>query len=323
MGMIEEAKKVLEIEAAAITALIERVDGEFTAAAEKMLTCQGRVVITGMGKSGHIGKKMAATFASTGTPSFFLHPAEGIHGDLGMVTAADVVIAISSSGESQEVVNILPAIKRIGASIIAMSGRRASTLGRAADIFIDVSVKQEACPLGLAPTASTTATLAMADALAIAMLTTRKFTPADFALYHPGGALGRRLLLTVEAAMHKNEENPLVSPVTTVKEALFVITAKGLGAASVVDQEGRLLGLMTDGDIRRLLEKGHEFLERRVDEVMTKSPRTITPDKLAAEALRVMESNQPRPITILPVVDEKNRAIGIIHLTDLLRQGVV
>ncbi|GMB01294.1 KpsF/GutQ family sugar-phosphate isomerase [Pelosinus sp. IPA-1] len=321
--IIEQAKKVLAIEAKAIESLIPRINGQFTAAIDMILSCTGRVVVTGMGKSGHIGKKIAATLASTGTPAFFLHPAEGIHGDLGMVTADDVVLALSNSGETAEVVSIFPAIKRIGASIVVMSGCAESTMAKNADIFLDVAVEQEACPLGLAPTASTTASLAMGDALAVALLSERKFTPEDFAVFHPGGALGRRLLLTVENIMHSGEENPLVTLDKTVKEALFVITAKGLGVTNVVDEQGHLVGIITDGDIRRGLEQGHEFLDKKVDRLMTKTPRTITANKLAAQALRIMEKNHPRPITVLPVVDEQNKAIGIIHLTDLLRQGVV
>ncbi len=321
--IIEQARKVLEIEAAAIESLIPRINGEFTRAVTMMLECKGRVIVTGMGKSGLIGKKIAATLASTGTPAFFLHPAEGIHGDLGMVTAADVVMAISSSGETAEVISIIPAIKRIGAPIIAMCGREQSTIARNADVFLDVRVEQEACPLGLAPTASTTAALAMGDALAVALLSVRNFTPEDFALFHPGGSLGRKLLLTVENIMHTGTDNPVVTLDKTVKEALFVITDKGLGATAVIDDNGRLVGIITDGDIRRGLERGHDFLDKTVDALMTKTPRTITPDKLAVHALNMMEKNRPTPITVLPVVDNENHAIGIIHLTDLLRQGVV
>lgn len=321
--IIEQAQKVLKIEAEAVESLIPRINGQFTAAVELMLACQGRVVVTGMGKSGHIGRKMAATLASTGTPSFFLHPAEGVHGDLGMVTAHDVVIAISGSGETAEVLRILPIVKRIGASVIALCGREDSTLVKNSDIFLDVGVEQEACPLGLAPTASTTATLAMGDALAVALLSARKFTPEDFALFHPGGALGRKLLLRVADLMHTESENPVVSPEKSVKEVLFVITDKGLGAAMVVDTAGHLLGIVTDGDIRRGLERGHEFLDKPVTELMSKLPHTITADKLAAEALHCMEKNKPRPITILPVVDSEGHAVGIIHITDLLRHGVV
>lgn len=320
--ILSQAKHVLTIEAEAITALIPRINGQFSAAVDLILKCPGRVVVTGMGKSGIIGKKISATLASTGTPAFFLHPAEGIHGDLGMVTADDVVIAISNSGETSEVLGILPSLKRIGSSIIALCGRDQSTLVKHADIVLDISVEKEACPLGLAPTASTTATLAMGDALAVALLSARNFRPEDFALFHPGGALGRKLLLTVEAVMHQGEDNPTITLDTTVKEALFTITAKGLGATSVVDG-GKLVGLITDGDIRRGLEKGHEFLDMPVAALMTKTPRTITADRLAAEALHIMENNKPRPITVLPVVDREFQAIGMIHLTDLLRQGVV
>ena len=321
--IIEQARRVLAAEAAAIEALIPRINGQFTSAVELILACKGRVIVTGMGKSGLIGKKIAATLASTGTPSFFLHPAEGIHGDLGMVTANDTILAISNSGETAEVISIVPALKRIGATIIAMAGRPESTLAQVADIFLDVAVEKEACPLGLAPTSSTTATLALGDALAVALLSCRKFTPEDFALFHPGGSLGRKLLLTVENVMHSGDDNPIVTIDKTVKEALFTMTAKGLGATSVVDSEGCLLGIITDGDIRRGLEKGHDFLDKPVDAIMTRTPRTITPDKLAAQALNIMEKNKPRPITVLPVVNEQFHAIGIIHLTDLLRQGVV
>ncbi len=321
--IIEQAQKVLAVEAQAIERLIPRIDEHFIKAIELLLDCKGRVIVTGMGKSGLVGKKIAATLASTGTPSFFLHPAEGIHGDLGMVTADDVVISLSNSGETTEVVSILPIIKRIGASIIAMCGNSQSTMALNADVFIDVSVEEEACPLGLAPTASTTATLAMGDAIAVVLLSKRKFTPEDFALFHPGGSLGRKLLLTVENVMHSGEDNPIVSAETNVKEALFVMTSKGLGATAVVDQSGCLLGILTDGDIRRGLETGHQFLEESVVNIMTKTPKTITADKLAAAALSIMEKNKPRPITVLPVVDKNNFVIGIVHLTDLLRQGVV
>ena len=321
--IIAQARAVLAAEAAAIEALIPRINGQFTSAVELILACKGRVIVTGMGKSGLIGKKIAATLASTGTPSFFLHPAEGIHGDLGMVTANDTILAISNSGETAEVISIVPALKRIGATIIGMAGRPESTLAQVADIFLDVAVEKEACPLGLAPTSSTTATLALGDALAVALLSCRKFTPEDFALFHPGGSLGRKLLLTVENVMHSGDDNPIVTIDKTVKEALFTMTAKGLGATSVVDGDGCLLGIITDGDIRRGLEKGHDFLDKPVDAIMTRTPRTITPDKLAAQALNIMEKNKPRPITVLPVVNEQFHAIGIIHLTDLLRQGVV
>ena len=321
--IIEQAQKVLAVEAQAIERLIPRIDEHFIKAIELLLDCKGRVIVTGMGKSGLVGKKIAATLASTGTPSFFLHPAEGIHGDLGMVTADDVVISLSNSGETTEVVSILPIIKRIGASIIAMCGNSQSTMALNADVFIDVSVAEEACPLGLAPTASTTATLAMGDAIAVVLLSKRKFTPEDFALFHPGGSLGRKLLLTVENVMHSGEDNPIVSAETNVKEALFVMTSKGLGATAVVDQSGCLLGILTDGDIRRGLETGHQFLEESVVNIMTKTPKTITADKLAAAALSIMEKNKPRPITVLPGVDKNNFVIGIVHLTDLLRQGVV
>jgi arabinose-5-phosphate isomerase len=322
-AMLKHAQDVLRMEAEAILELVPRVDANFAAAISLILECPGRTVITGMGKSGIIGRKMAATFASTGTPSFYLHPAEGIHGDLGMVTAADVVIALSNSGETGEILNILPSLRRIGAKIIAMVGNANSTLAKNADVVLDVGVEKEACPLGLAPTSSTTAALAYGDAIALALLQKRNFTASQFAVFHPGGSLGRKLLLTVGNIMHKGNENPLVSADTTVQEALFVITDKGLGAVSVVDAEGKMLGVLTDGDIRRGLSKGVDFLQRSVADLMTKAPKYITADKLAAQALHLMESNQPKPITVLPVVDENMVVIGLLHMTDLVRQGVV
>ena len=317
------ALETLKIEADSVMKLTDRIDDEFESAVNLILDCHARVVVTGMGKSGHIGKKIAATLASTGTPSFFMHPGEAFHGDLGMVTDKDVVIAISNSGESSEIVKILPIIKRIGAKIIAMCGRRDSNLGKFADYYLDISVEREACPYGLAPTASTTATLAMADALAMALMKVRKFTDQDFAVFHPGGALGRRLLLTVEHVMHKGEENPVIHYTKSAKEALFLMTDKGLGATSVVNDNGEFMGLVTDGDIRRILRKGSEFLDEPVDKLMTKNPLTITSKKMATEALSIMEKHKPRPITVLPVVDEDNKPVGIVHLTDLLKQGVV
>lgn len=319
----EKAVETLEIEAAAVKRLTERIDEEFVAAVNCILACKARVIVTGMGKSGHVGRKIAATLASTGTPSFFLHPAEAFHGDLGIVTEQDVVIAISNSGESSEIVNILPIIRRIGATIIAMSGRRTSQLGQFADYFIDISVEREACPLGLAPTASTTATLAMGDAIAMALMSCRNFTSQDFALFHPGGALGRRLLLTVRNVMHTDGDNPLIHKGKTAKDALFVMTDKGLGAASVVDDDGKFLGLITDGIIRRALAKDNDFLDEPVESIMFTSPLTISPEKMAAQALHVMEQHKPNPVTVLPVIDKEHRPIGMVHLTDLLRQGVV
>lgn len=321
--MLEQARQVLRMEAEAVLEQIERIDEHFKAAVEMILACPGRTVITGMGKSGIIGRKMAATLASTGTPSFYLHPAEGIHGDLGMVTEGDVVIALSNSGETGEVLHILPSLRRIGAKLIAMVGNPNSTLAKNSDIVLNVGVTREACPLGLAPTSSTTAALAYGDALALALLSKRKFTASQFAVFHPGGSLGRKLLLTVEDIMHSGTENPLVKADISVQDALFVITDKGLGAVSVVDDDNKMLGVLTDGDIRRGLSKGVDFLKRPVTELMTASPKTITKEKLAAQALHIMESNRPKPITVLPVVDAENHVIGLLHMTDLVRQGVV
>lgn len=323
MDILEEARDVLRQEAAGIEKLIPTLDRNFVNAVHMIMESKGRVIVTGMGKSGHIARKVSATLSSTGTPSIFLHPAEGIHGDLGMVTSEDVVLAFSNSGETMEILNILPSLKRIGASLISVVGNHNSTLAKNSDIILDASVEKEACPLGLAPTTSTTVALALGDALAVCLLTAHHFTKNQFAIFHPGGALGRKLLLTVENVMHKGTDNPVISEDSTVQDALFMMTEKGLGAVSVVDDAGKLIGLVTDGDVRRGLETGSNFLQWPVDAMMTKSPRVIRHDKLAAEALRIMEKNQPRPITVLPVVDEDQKAVGMIHLTDLLRQGVV
>jgi len=321
-AILEAARKVLRIEAEAVAALNDRINGEFVKAVEMIMACSGRVVITGMGKSGLICQKIAATMASTGTPALFLHPAEGVHGDLGMVARGDVVIAVSNSGETEELTRILPVIKRMGLPLIAMAGKADSTLARAGDVFLDISVKEEACPLQLAPTASTTATLAMGDALAVALLLERGFREEDFALYHPGGALGKRLLLRVEDLMHSGEAIPVVALETSLKDALYVISSKKLGLTGVVDEQGALVGVFTDGDLRRTIEKGVELLHRPISEFMNRQPKRILRANLAAKALQRMEEYA---ITSLFVFegDEERVPVGIIHLHDLLRAGVV
>ncbi len=320
--MLETAKHVLQVEADAVLALKNRINGDFSTAVKMILACQGKVVVTGMGKSGLVCQKIAATMASTGTPTFFLHPAEGIHGDLGMLSKGDVVIAVSYSGETEEVCRILPVIKRMGLPLITMSGNPKSTLGVAGDVHLDISVAEEACPLGLAPTASTTATLAMGDALAVVLLNERGFRAEDFAMFHPGGALGKKLLLRVEDIMHSGEQIPLVGPDALVREALFEITSKQLGVTGVVDEQGALIGVFTDGDLRRIMEKGLESLQQPIREFMSLSPKRILRHNLAAKALQVMESHA---ITSLFVFAEDGETIpvGIIHLHDLLRAGVV
>jgi arabinose-5-phosphate isomerase len=323
MDILEEARDVLRQEAEGIEKLIPKLDQSFVNAVNMILESKGRVVATGMGKSGHIARKVSATLSSTGTPSVWLHPGEGIHGDLGMVTSEDVVMAFSKSGETTEIINLLPSLRRIGAKVISIVGNHNSTLAKNSDIYLDASVEKEACPLGLAPTTSTTVSLALGDALAVVLLSCHHFTPDKFAIFHPGGALGRKLLLTVENVMHKGADNPVISEDSTVQDALFMMTEKGLGAVAVVDGEGCLVGLVTDGDVRRGLETGSNFLKWPVDAMMTKHPRVITNDKLAAAALHIMDKNQPRPITVLPVVDKDNKAVGMIHITDLLRRGVV
>lgn len=319
--IIEEAKRVMRVEAEALMALADSIDGAFEKAVELILASKGRVVVTGMGKSGLICQKIASTMASTGTPAFFLHPAEGIHGDLGMIMKGDVVIAVSNSGETEEVVRILPVIKRLGATLITMSGNPSSTLASSGDVFLNISVKEEACPLGLAPTASTTATLAMGDALAVALLVKRGFRKEDFALFHPGGALGRKLILRVEDLMHAGDEVPVVTEGTLMKEALFVITAKRLGVAGVVDDKGGLLGVITDGDLRRALERGCDIFSATAGDLMTKNPKRIKRAEMAAWALKMMEEFS---ITSLFVFDNDSdrTPVGVIHLHDLLKAGL-
>jgi len=319
--ILEEARKVIRIEAEALLALADSINGEFERAVDLILASHGRVVVTGMGKSGLIGQKIASTMASTGTPAFFLHPAEGIHGDLGMIMKGDVVIALSNSGETEEVLRILPVIKRLGASLIVMTGNPNSTLSRTGDVFLDISVKEEACPLGLAPTASTTATLAMGDALAVALLLKRGFKAEDFALFHPGGTLGKKLILRVEDLMHTSADVPLVASDALMRDALFTITAKGLGITGVTDAHGVLIGVITDGDLRRALEKGIDILNSSAGDLLTARPKRINRAELAARALQQMEQFS---ITSLFVFDddEAMSPVGIIHLHDLLKAGI-
>jgi arabinose-5-phosphate isomerase len=319
--IIEEARKVIRIEADALNALADSLDGDFERAVNLILESTGRVVVTGMGKSGLIGQKIASTMASTGTPALFLHPAEGVHGDLGMIMKGDVVIAISNSGETEEVIRILPIVERLGALLIAMTSNPQSTLAKAGDVLLNIAVKEEACPLGLAPTASTTATLAMGDALAVALLLKRGFRAEDFALFHPGGALGKKLLLTVGDLMHSGTALPLVQAGTLMREALFEITSKGLGVTGVVDDGGALLGVVTDGDLRRALENGVDFLQRPAGELMRANPKRIARGDLAAKALQRMEQYS---ITSLFVFEHEteNVPVGIIHLHDLLKAGI-
>jgi len=316
---VPQGKRVLEIEARAIAGLIGRLDHRFTAAVDLLHDCAGKVVVAGMGKSGLIGQKIAATLASTGTPAFFLHPAEGIHGDLGMLARQDALLAISNSGETEEVLKLLPFVKRLGIAVIAFTGRPQSTLAKNSDVVLDVSVAEEACPMGLAPTASTTATLAMGDALAIAVLQKRGFKEEDFARFHPGGTLGRRLLLKVRDLMHEGEAVPRVSAKTSAHDAILEMTGKKLGMTTVLDAKGRLLGILTDGDLRRILEKRVSLARATAGELATKRPKTVGPDELAAKALQIMEEFS---ITSLVVVEGKGRVAGVIHLHDLLKSGL-
>ncbi|TKA89773.1 KpsF/GutQ family sugar-phosphate isomerase [Guyparkeria sp. SB14A] len=318
-NLLRMAREVIDIECQAIDALPARLDQAFVDACRLMIDCEGRVIVTGMGKSGHIGGKIAATLASTGTPAFFVHPGEASHGDLGMITDRDVVIALSNSGETGEMLAILPVIKRLGVGLVAMTGRPDSTLAQAADVHLDVGVDREACPLNLAPTASTTATLVMGDALAVALLDARGFQPEDFALSHPGGSLGRRLLLHVRDVMHTGKQLPRVGPRQSVKQALLVMSSGGLGMAAVVDEGDHLLGLFTDGDLRRLLDRSDFDLDCPIEKVMTPDPRTCPANVLAAEAMAMMERDK---INGLLVVDEQKRLVGALNMHDLLRAGV-
>lgn len=319
--ILAEARRVIRTEADALTAMADRIDAAFEEAVRLILASKGRVVVSGMGKSGLIGQKIASTMASTGTPAFFLHPAEGIHGDLGMIMRGDVVIAISNSGETEELLRILPVVKRLGAHLIGMSGNGNSTLARSSDVFLDVSVKEEACPLGLAPTASTTATLAMGDALAVALLVQRGFKAEDFAIFHPGGSLGKKLFLLVEDLMHDGDAIPLVGEGALMKDVLFVISARRMGVTGVVAADGALKGVITDGDLRRTLEKGLDLFSSRAGEIMKLAPKRILRRELAASALQLMERHS---ITSLFVFEDEGSSApcGIIHLHDILRSGI-
>lgn len=317
---IQQGKRVLEIEARAIAALVDRLDDRFAKAIDLLHRCTGKVVVSGMGKSGLIGQKIAATLASTGTPAFFVHPADGIHGDLGMLAKQDALLAISNSGETEEVLKLLPFMKRLNIPVIALTGRTQSTLAKNSDVILDVSVAEEACPLGLAPTSSTTAALAMGDALAIALLQKRGFKEEDFAQFHPGGTLGRRLLFKVRDLMHEGSALPRVSATASARDAILEMTSKKLGMTTVVNAKGQLAGVITDGDLRRFLEKGSNIAKAKASDLGSKSPRTIQADALAAKALQTMEQFS---ITTLVVVDERKRLAGVIHLHDLLKSGVV
>ncbi|MDP2967617.1 MAG: KpsF/GutQ family sugar-phosphate isomerase [Deltaproteobacteria bacterium] len=322
MNVIEEAKRVLRIEAQSILDLVERIDDHFSQAVEILYHCKGRVVLMGMGKSGLVGRKIASTFASTGTPAFFIHPAEGLNGDFGMLAKEDVVIGISNSGETRELLEVLPLIKRYGNPLITLTGNQRSTLARAGDISLNIQVKEEACPLGLAPTASTTVTLAIGDALAVALMVKRGFKKEDFALLHPGGALGKRLLLRVEELMHSGEAFPRVSEKTLMKDVIFEITSKRLGVTGVCNEEGDLVGVVTDGDLRRALEKYADLLQRTASEVMTRNPKRIEKDGLAAKAVQMMEEYSITSLFVFNQVGDRT-PVGIIHLHDLLKAGVV
>ena len=321
MDALSIAKRVLRTEADAVHALIDKLDSSFEKAIDIVYNSKGRVVVTGMGKSGLIGKKIAATLASTGTPAFFLHPAEASHGDLGMVTSRDVIIAISNSGETDEITALIPFLKRFDVAVISMTGNPDSTLAKASDVSLDISVEEEACPLGITPTASTTAALAMGDAIAVALLVRRGFRQEDFASFHPSGSLGKKLFIRVKDLMHKGDALPLIGPSTPLMDAVMEISSKRLGIAIVEDADGKLLGVVADGDVRRGIQKwGKAFFDMKAEEVMTRSPKSIFAEELAAKALSVMQAYS---ITSLVVPDHEGRAAGIIHLHDILKEGIV
>ncbi len=318
--MLGKAREVLDIEAEAVARLKDRLDGGFEDAVRLIVNCKGRVVVTGMGKSGAVARKIAGTLASTGSPALFLHPAEGVHGDLGMVTSQDVVLALSNSGETDELSAILPVLKRIGAKMICLVGRTDSTLAKASDVVLDVSVEKEACPLGLAPTASTTAAMALGDALALCVMQERKFTAEDYAMFHPAGTLGRRLTLTVADVMRTDDRLAVVPETELVRDVLFVITKAGAGAAIVTGKDGKMAGLITDGDVRRHMLADESCLSRTAAEIMTTNPRTISPDDFATEGLRILETFK---IGEIPVLDSEGKPVGMLMMKDLFHAGIV
>lgn len=323
--ILEQARHVLEIESESIAGLIPAINEDFVKAVQVILSCKGRVIVTAIGKSGHIGRKITSTLVSTGTPAAFMHPSEALHGDLGMITRRDVILVLSNSGESEEIVNLVPIIKKIGAKIISMTGQKKSSLSRLSHVVLEVKVKQEADPLNLAPTASTTACLALGDALAVVLLNERKFSSRDFAKLHPGGNIGRSLL-EVKDIMHSGDANPVIRENRTFKEALLSITSKGLGVVSVENQKGVIVGIITDGDVRRLLldskSRMDELFSMPVKKILSKKPITVFPDALCVDAVKLMEDNRKhRLIQVLPVIDDKNRPIGMIHIHDLIRRG--
>jgi arabinose-5-phosphate isomerase len=318
-AVLARARGIVDIEIQALEDLKAQMNGDFVRAIELIEACQGRVIITGMGKSGLIGKKIAATFSSTGTPAYFLHPAEGSHGDLGVLMKQDVVIAISNSGETPEILGILPLVKRFGVPLIGMTGKTNSTLAQQSDVVLNIAVRQEACPLGLAPTASTTSTLALGDTLAVVLLERRGFSAEDFALFHPAGSLGKRLLLRVRDVMRQGAELPLISGELPFMEALIAVSEKKLGMAIVMDAQGRMKGVLTDGDIRRALTRFEDPRTITLPDVITRSPKTISPDDLAVSALRIMEEHK---ITVLVSTDADGQPIGAVHMHDILKTGI-